>query len=194
MHGRPLILNSVLPFAYPHLLKLSRGVLRRECRAIGAFSSADCLHEVIIQHWDRQFSDSMHLYNFMVRAIERTLIDHVRVERRRRKRERRELKEYEEALVLAQPLYPLFEVSDVFDIDVALQGLRGESKLAEKATFFNHVLGLRNPEIEAVLRVSPITVNRELRFSAQWLETFWTRQTNRGRSRSECSDELVAQV
>lgn len=130
----------------------------------------------------------------MVRAIERTLIDHVRVERRRRKRERRELKEYEEALVLAQPLYPLFEVSDVFDIDVALQGLRGESKLAEKATFFNHVLGLRNPEIEAVLRVSPITVNRELRFSAQWLETFWTRQTNRGRSRSECSDELVAQV
>lgn len=168
MRECPFTFESVLSVAYPHLLKLSHGIFNSETKIPG-LSSRDCLHEAIVQNWHKQFNDSAHLYRFMTLVIRRRIIDYVRAQRVRQ-RVRTELE------ILTEAPYPLFESIDVVDVEIALHALENGSERSARVAALYYVLGLGNEEIEAVVGVSPVTVNRDLRQSTQWLMNFWNNQ------------------
>lgn len=162
--GNQRALDELTPLVYKELRKLAAGYLRKEVKNHTLQPTA-LVHEAYLRLVNQQIPSCQsrsHFFGVAARLMRQILVDHAR---RRQAGKRAALK------------IPLVEAvsfqkerdSDLVALDSALRELEKLEPRKCRAVELRYFGGLSMDEIALALKVSPVTVRRDLRMTEAWL-------------------------
>lgn len=162
--GNQRALDELTPLVYKELRKLAAGYLRKEVKNHTLQPTA-LVHEAYLRLVNQQipsWQNRSHFFGVAARLMRQILVDHAR---RRQAGKRAALK------------IPLVEAvsfqkerdSDLVALDLALKELEKLEPRKCRAVELRYFGGLSMDEIALALKVSPVTVRRDLRMTQAWL-------------------------
>ena len=162
--GNQRALDELTPLVYKELRKLAAGYLRKEVKNHTLQPTA-LVHEAYLRLVNQQiptWQSRSHFFGVAARLMRQILVDHAR---RRQAGKRAALK------------IPLVEAvsfekergSDLVALDSALKELEKLEPRKCRAVELRYFGGLSMDEIALALKVSPVTVRRDLRMTEAWL-------------------------
>ena len=162
--GNQRALDELTPLVYKELRKLAAGYLRKEVKNHTLQPTA-LVHEAYLRLVNQQiptWQSRSHFFGVAARLMRQILVDHAR---RRQAGKRAALK------------IPLVEAvsfekergSDLVALDSALKELEKLEPRKCRAVELRYFGGLSLDEIALALKVSPVTVRRDLRMTEAWL-------------------------
>lgn len=163
-NGNQRALDELTPLVYKELRKLAAGYLRKEVKNHTLQPTA-LVHEAYLRLVNQQipsWQNRSHFFGVAARLMRQILVDHAR---RRQAGKRAALK------------IPLVEAvsfqkerdSDLVALDSALRELEKLEPRKCRAVELRYFGGLSMDEIALALKVSPVTVRRDLRMTEAWL-------------------------
>lgn len=163
-NGNQRALDELTPLVYKELRKLAAGYLRKEVKNHTLQPTA-LVHEAYLRLVNQQIPSCQsrsHFFGVAARLMRQILVDHAR---RRQAGKRAALK------------IPLVEAvsfqkerdSDLVALDSALRELEKLEPRKCRAVELRYFGGLSMDEIALALKVSPVTVRRDLRMTEAWL-------------------------
>lgn len=164
-------LDALMPVVYDQLRKLASRSLRGERRE-HTLSATALVHEAYLRLVDADvdWQDRVHFFAVSARILRNILVNHAKANKRQKRGGGARKVEFDEALVVGPQ-----SSKQVLDLDEALQRLavhdQRKSEIVELLCFG----GLTYDETAAALKISPATVDRELKLAKAWLRRELTR-------------------
>lgn len=172
--GNKAALDELMPLVYQQLHKLALVCLRSE-RPDHTLRATALVNEAYIRlvSADVTWEDRVHFFAVSARLLRRILVDHARANRRQKRGGGAEMVALDEAVMIGPQT-----TGGVLELDAALQSLAAHDQ--RKSDIFELICfgGLTQEEAAAALRVSPVTVHRELKMAKAFLH----RELTSGRS------------
>ena len=164
--GSPEALEQLVPLVYPDLRRIAYSCLRRE-RPGHTLQATGLVHELYLRLCNQReanWADRAHFFTFTAKIMRMILIDHAR----RNQREKRG--GHSERVPLSDQL-PWFDLNgpEYIDLDSALDELEKIDKRKAQMVELCHLLGCTTQESAEILRISPATAERDLKFARGWL-------------------------
>jgi RNA polymerase sigma-70 factor, ECF subfamily len=163
--GNKAALDDLMPLVYQQLRKLASICLSSE-RPDHTLRATALVHEAYLRLVDADvaWQDRVHFFAVSARLLRRILVDHARAHRRQKRGGGVETVSLDEAVMIGPQT-----AGEIVALDDALQRLaahdRRKSEIIELLSFG----GLTYDETAAALKISPATVDRELRMAKAWL-------------------------
>ena len=163
--GDSQALGDLTPIVYKELRQLAASYLRREQQGHTLQPTA-LVHEAylrLVDQKDPHFENRSHFFGVAARLMRQILVDHAR---RRRSSKRAGLTvSFEDIASLGHE-----RARDLLALDSSLDALEKLDPRKGKAIELRYFAGLSMEEIAQVLRVSAVTVRRDLRMAEAWLQ------------------------
>lgn len=163
--GNEAALESLMPLVYDELRQMARRYMRRQDSG-HTFQTTDLIHEAYLkldgneQNWENR----AHFYGVAAQAMRHILVDYARRKNRdKRGGAERKITFEENAFISAGPSDEIVALDDAL---IELARLDDRKARVVVLKFFG---GLTVEEIARVLKISPVTVKRDWRFSRNWL-------------------------
>jgi RNA polymerase sigma factor (TIGR02999 family) len=161
--GDQVALEQLSKLVYPELLQMARSYLRKEVSP-GAVTPTELVHEAylkLLQGGKPAWENRAHFYGVAARLMRQVLVDH---SRRRR------------AMKRDGEMQPLGNASgtgsddQLMAMDRALEDLARFDPRKVQIVELRLFAGLSADEVAAALKLSPVTVRRDLRLAMAWLK------------------------
>jgi RNA polymerase sigma factor (TIGR02999 family) len=164
--GAPGAVDQLTPLVYDQLRRLAQSLMRNERpdHTLQGTALVNEMFERLLKMRKVALTDRAHFYTFAAKLMRRLLVDHAR-QFRAAKRGSGFAKvplEAELAWVSAS------EAQDI-DLSRAIDELQELAPAKAQAIELRYFLGCTVEEAAALLKVSPSTIDRDLRFSLAWL-------------------------
>lgn len=159
-------LDRMLPLVYAQLKRIATAYAGSGNQTL---RPTDLVHEAYLR-FERQggsFEDRAHFFAAAALTMRRLMVDFARRQGRRKRGEGYVMVELTEELVAATETSR--PAAEVVALDHALERLEQHDERKARAVELHFFGGLTYDEIADVLRLSPATVGRELRFARAWL-------------------------
>ena len=162
--GEEAALAQVMPLVYDELLRLARLHMRRE-RPGHTLEPTALVHEAYarLAAADLTLQDRAHFFAIASRAMRRILVDHARARRSAKRGQDATRVPLDDELAAPGP------DADVLDLDDALTRLAAVDERKARVVELHYFGGLSYDEIAEIVKISPATVDRDLRFAKAWL-------------------------
>jgi len=163
--GNKAALDELMPLVYQQLRKLASICLNAE-RPDHTLRATALVHEAYIRLVDADvaWQDRVHFFAVCARLLRRILVDHARVHHRQKRGGGAETISLDDALIIGPQT-----AAEIVALDEALQRLaahdRRKSEIVELLCFGR----LTYDEAAAALKISPATIDREMRMGKAWL-------------------------
>ncbi|WP_238325992.1 sigma-70 family RNA polymerase sigma factor [Bryobacter aggregatus] len=164
--GRPDAVDALVPFIYRELHQLANSYLRRE-KSSHTLQPTALVNEVYLRlaggsvpAWESR----KHFYGVAARLMRQVLVDHARKHLAGKRGDGAVVLSLDEALV-----YSKQNAAEFTALDEALERLAEFDERKARAIELRYFIGLTVEEMAQVLEVSPVTVQRDLRFATAWL-------------------------
>jgi RNA polymerase sigma-70 factor, ECF subfamily len=163
--GNKAALDELMPLVYQQLRKLASICLSSE-RPDHTLRATALVHEAYLRLVDADvaWQDRVHFFAVSARLLRRILVDHARAHHRQKRGGGVETISLDEAVMIGPQT-----AGEIVALDEALQCLaahdRRKSEIIELLSFG----GLTYDETATALKISPATVDRELRMAKAWL-------------------------
>ena len=162
--------DQLVPLIYPELRKLARRNLRGSRDVQQVLCPTELVHEAFLRLAGQSHPDWSHraqFYYIAGRVMRQVLVDYVR--------EQRSQKRGGGAAAVTLNTVSMAGIGenppDVLDIHEALERLEAFDERKARVLELRFFVGLSTEEIASVLKVSAITVARDVRTSMAWLRT-----------------------
>jgi RNA polymerase sigma factor (TIGR02999 family) len=164
--GRPHAARDLLPLVYRSLRELAERRFASE-RGEHTLQATALVHEAylrLVGTSDIGWDSRAHFYGAAAEAMRRILIEHARrVGAKKRGGDRKR------EIACVADLAHEDTVSQVPEIDAAIEALRAEDPRAASVIHLRFYTGLSIDETAAALNIAPSTVDREWRYARAWL-------------------------
>ena len=163
--GNKAALDELMPLVYQQLRKLASICLNAE-RPDHTLRATALVHEAYIRlvNADVAWQDRVHFFAVCARLLRRILVDHARIHHRQKRGGGAETISLDDAVIIGPQT-----AAEIVALDEALQRLaahdRRKSEIVELLCFG----GLTYDEAAAALKISPATIDREMRMAKAWL-------------------------
>jgi RNA polymerase sigma-70 factor, ECF subfamily len=163
--GNKAALDELMPLVYQQLRKLASICLNAE-RPDHTLRATALVHEAYIRLVDADvaWQDRVHFFAVCARLLRRILVDHARIHHRQKRGGGAETISLDDAVIIGPQT-----AAEIVALDEALQRLaahdRRKSEIVELLCFG----GLTYDEAAAALKISPATIDREMRMAKAWL-------------------------
>ena len=163
--GNKAALDELMPLVYEQLRKLASICLSSE-RPDHTLRATALVHEAYIRLVDADvaWQDRVHFFAVSARLLRRILVDHARIHHRQKRGGGAETISLDDAVIIGPQT-----AAEIVALDEALQRLaahdRRKSEIVELLCFG----GLTYDEAAAALKISPATIDREMRMAKAWL-------------------------
>jgi RNA polymerase sigma factor (TIGR02999 family) len=164
--GKPGAVDQLLPLVYDQLHRLAQSLLRNE-RPDHTLECTALVNELfgqLLKQHRVNVKDRAHFYTFSAKLMRRLLIDHARQFRAAKRGSGLARVPLEAELAWVEPV----QESNI-DLSRALDELGELSPLKAQAVELRYFLGCTVEETAELLKVSPSTIDRDVRFSLAWL-------------------------
>jgi len=163
--GSKEALDQLMPVVYGQLRKLAAHSLRSES-AGHTLRATELVHEAYLKLIDSEvpWQNRVHFYAVAATVLRHILVDHARAKHREKRGSGAERVSLDEA-VLIGPEAP----GAVVELDEALKRLAANDERKSQVVELTFFGGMTHDEIAAVMKISPKTVQRELRVAKAWL-------------------------
>ena len=163
--GNKAALDELMPLVYQQLRKLASICLNAE-RPDHTLRATALVHEAYLRLVDADvaWQDRVHFFAVCARLLRRILVDHARIHHRQKRGGGAETISLDDAVIIGPQT-----AAEIVALDEALQRLaahdRRKSEIVELLCFG----GLTYDEAAAALKISPATIDREMRMAKAWL-------------------------
>jgi len=156
-------LERLVPLVHAELHRLAEGCMRGE-RPDHTLQATALVNEAYLRLVDAdvEWQDRAHFFAVAATTMRRILVDHARAKGRKKRAATRV--SLEESVIVAPD-----RDAEMVAIDDALTALEANDARAAKVVELHYFGGLTYQEIAEALRISPATVDRDLRFAKSWL-------------------------
>ena len=164
-NGNQVALDALIPLVYDELRRLAGRYMRRESPGHTLQTSA-LVNEAYLRLVDQrsvQWQNRAHFFGIAAQLMRRILVDHARSRSRAKRGGGAQMVSLVEQAVIPN------EVEEVIALDDALKNLAEMDPRKSQIVEMKFFGGLTNEEVAAVLKVTPRTVERELRKAKAWL-------------------------
>jgi RNA polymerase sigma factor (TIGR02999 family) len=155
----------MIPIVYRELRRLAHHYMRRE-RAGHSLQTTALVHEAymrLVDYKHMQWQDRAHFFAVSAQLMRRILVEHARKRNQRGRGGLRHIS-LDEANVLSSN-----RPADLVALDDALNALAQVDPRKVQVIEMRFFAGLNPDETAAVLKISPVTVRRDLRTAKAWL-------------------------
>ena len=168
-------LNRLWPLVDPELKKIAHNYMRKE-RPGNILQTTALVHEALIRliQENIKFEDRGQFYGFIAKRMRQVLVDYVRKESASKRGRRPELVDFDEAKDEVSE-----KSKELLMLDAALIKLALIDQRKVKIIEYSFFIGLNNEQIAEALGISASTVQRELRFTRDWLKSEFLLQPKR---------------
>jgi len=159
-------LAELTPLVYRELHRLATSYMRSE-RNGHTLQATALVNEAFMRLGRRSmsFADGAHFYGVAAKLMRHILVDHAKS----RFSQKRGAGVKHESSDEAQDQVTTSGGIDIAEVDDALKKLAKENAAAANAMELHYFAGMTTDETAAIMRVSPSTVGRDLRFAKAWL-------------------------
>ena len=164
--GKPGAVDELVPFIYDELHQLANNYLRQE-KSGHTLQPTALVNEVYLRlcggtvpAWESR----KHFYGVAARLMRQVLVDHARKQNTGKRGDGAILLSLDEALC-----YSSQKAADYTALDEALERLAVLDPRKARVIEMRFFIGLTVEETAAVLDISTVTVQRDLRFSTAWM-------------------------
>jgi len=164
-NGNQAALDALIPLVYDELRRLAGRYMRRESPGHTLQTSA-VVNEAylrLVNQKSVQWQNRAHFFGIAAQLMRRILVDHARSRSRAKRGGGAQMVSLVEQVVIPN------EVEEVIALDDALKNLAEMDPRKSQIVEMKFFGGLTNEEVAAVLKVTPRTVERELRKAKAWL-------------------------
>jgi RNA polymerase sigma factor (TIGR02999 family) len=164
-NGNQAALDDLIPLVYDELRRLAGRYMRRESPGHTLQTSA-VVNEAylrLVNQKSVQWQNRAHFFGVAAQLMRRILVDHARSRSRAKRGGGAQMVSLVEQAVIPN------EVEEVIALDDALKNLAEMDPRKSQIVEMKFFGGLTNEEVAAVLKVTPRTVERELRKAKAWL-------------------------
>ena len=164
-NGDQAALDELIPLVYDELRRLARRYMRREYQNHTLQTSA-LVNEAYLRLIDQnsvQWQNRAHFFGVSAQLMRRILVDHARSRSRAKRGGGAQIVSLVEQAVIPN------EVEEVIALDDALKNLAEMDPRKSQIVEMKFFGGLTTEEVAEVLKVTPRTVERELRKAKAWL-------------------------
>lgn len=163
--GDPTCLERLLPLVYRELRHLAAAEMRGE-RKGHTLQPTALVHEAYARlvNVDVPWQDRGHFFSVAARMMRRILIDHARAKGRVKRGG-----EFVHSSLDQPGIDVALEEHGIEDLDRALTALAKRDERKARTLELHYFAGLTHAQISQAMRVSPATVDRDLRFGRAWL-------------------------
>jgi RNA polymerase sigma factor (TIGR02999 family) len=164
-NGNQAALDALIPLVYDELRRLAGRYMRRESPGHTLQTSA-VVNEAylrLVNQKSVQWQNRAHFFGIAAQLMRRILVDHARSRSRAKRGGGAQMVSLVEQAVIPN------EVEEVIALDDALKNLAEMDPRKSQIVEMKFFGGLTNEEVAAVLKVTPRTVERELRKAKAWL-------------------------
>jgi len=164
-NGNQAALDDLIPLVYDELRRLAGRYMRRESPGHTLQTSA-VVNEAylrLVNQKSVQWQNRAHFFGVAAQLMRRILVDHARSRSRAKRGGGAQMVSLVEQAVIPS------EVEEVIALDDALKNLAEMDPRKSQIVEMKFFGGLTNEEVAAVLKVTPRTVERELRKAKAWL-------------------------
>jgi RNA polymerase sigma-70 factor, ECF subfamily len=163
--GDKQALDELMPLVYDQLHKLAANCMRGE-RGDHTLRATALVHEAYVRLVDSDvaWQNRVHFYAVSARVLRNILVDHAKAHHRQKRGGNAEKISLDDA-VLVGPETP----AGVVEVDEALQRLAAHDQRKSEIVEMLFFGGLTYDEVAEALKISPATVQRELKMAKAWL-------------------------
>jgi len=163
--GNKDALDQLMPVVYGQLRKLAAHSLRGE-RHGHTLHATELVHEAYLKLIDSEvpWQNRVHFYAVAATMLRRILIDHAKAKYRGKRGAGAERVSLDDAVLFGPQVS-----AEVLDLDEALKRLAVNDERKSQVVEMTFFGGMTHEEIAAVMKISPKTVQRELRVAKAWL-------------------------
>ena len=164
--GNEAALEAVTPFIYSELKTMAASYMRRE-RDGHTLQPTALVHEAYLRLAGKggpAWEDRTHFYSIAARLMRQILVDHARKHLTGKRGQGLRAVTLNEAVLLGP-----YNAEQFIGISTALDRLAKLDERKARAIELRFFGGLTVEEIAAILKISVMTVNRDLRFAESWL-------------------------
>lgn len=160
-----LTVDELMPAVYEELRRLACRYLRGE-RPDHTLRATALVNEAYLKLVGQrtEWRDKSKFLAVAARAMRHILVDHARAQGRQKRGLRPKRVTLDEMIVIGEPESP-----DLLDLDAALQRLEQHDQRKSQVIELLFFGGLTYDECAAVLKISPVTLYRELKMAKAWL-------------------------
>lgn len=164
--GDRAALEELTPLVYRELHRLATNYMHGE-RKGHTLQATALVNEAFMRLGSRamSFADSSHFYGVAAKLMRHILVDHAKS----RLSQKRGGGTHHDSAEEVQNELTTSGGIDIAEIDDALSKLSEENAAAANAMELHYFAGMTTDETAAIMRVSPATVGRDLRFAKAWL-------------------------
>jgi RNA polymerase sigma factor (TIGR02999 family) len=163
--GNKEALDQLMPIVYGQLRSLAARCLRSE-RPDHTLRATALVHEAYLRlvEADVSWQDRAHFFAVSARILRRILVDHAKASHRQKRGGGAEKIPLDEAVLVGPQM-----LGGVVELDHALQKLAAQDQRKSELIELLCFGGLTYEQAAAVLKISPVTVHRELKLAKAWL-------------------------
>jgi RNA polymerase sigma-70 factor (ECF subfamily) len=164
--GDKAALDQLVPFVYPELRRLARRYMRREA-AVHTLQTSALINEAYLRLVNQkgvEWQDRAHFFAVAAQVMRHILIDHARSHRYGKRGAGAQHLALDDVATVSEQ-----RSGEFLALDEALITLGGVDERKSKIVELKFFGGLTVDEIAEVMKLSPITIKRELRAAKAWL-------------------------
>jgi len=163
--GNKAALDELMPLVYQQLRKLASICLNAE-RPDHTLRATALVHEAYIRLVDADvaWQDRVHFFAVCARLLRRILVDHARIHHRQKRGGGAETISLDDAVIIGPQT-----AAEIVALDEALQRLAAHDRRKSEIVQLLCFGGLTYDEAAAALKISPATIDREMRMAKAWL-------------------------
>ena len=163
--GNKAALDELMPLVYQQLRKLASICLNAE-RPDHTLRATALVHEAYIRlvNADVAWQDRVHFFAVCARLLRRILVDHARIHHRQKRGGGAETISLDDAVIIGPQT-----AAEIVALDEALQRLAAHDRRKSEIVQLLCFGGLTYDEAAAALKISPATIDREMRMAKAWL-------------------------
>jgi len=163
--GNKAALDELMPLVYQQLRKLASICLNAE-RPDHTLRATALVHEAYLRLVDADvaWQDRVHFFAVCARLLRRILVDHARIHHRQKRGGGAETISLDDAVIIGPQT-----AAEIVALDEALQRLAAHDRRKSEIVQLLCFGGLTYDEAAAALKISPATIDREMRMAKAWL-------------------------
>jgi RNA polymerase sigma-70 factor (ECF subfamily) len=164
--GDEAAFQKLTPLVYEELRRLAHRYMEGQ-PLDHALQTTALVHEAYLRLVDQSqpsFTNRSHFFAVAAKAMRQILVDYAKSQRRQKRGAGGNRLELDEEALMSQE-----QSGAILDLNDALERLAGLDSRAAQGVELRYFGGLNQDEIAKVLKVSPVTVQRDWVFSKAWL-------------------------
>jgi RNA polymerase sigma-70 factor, ECF subfamily len=164
--GDEYALEQLVPLVYEELRQMARNYMRRQPSG-HTFQTTELIHEAylkIVVGKEKQWQNRAHFFGVAAKAMRHILTDYARSKSRGKRGGWQDRITFVEDMAVSSR-----RSEEIVALDEALNQLAALDERKVRVVEMKFFGGLTVEEIAGVLRISPVTVNRDWQFARTWL-------------------------